>query len=117
MDAQLALQETSEYDKKRAENAAQLRLVGFLREYIDNPDNRHEVIPSDIGVSDAELAGVIAKYNEMQIERKRLLRTIKDNNPVVVNLDASINATHNAVVTAVDNVDKALRITRRNLRP
>lgn len=114
-DAQLALQETSEYDKKRAENAAQLRLVGFLREYIDNPDNRHEVIPSDIGVSDAELAGVIAKYNEMQIERKRLLRTSKDNNPVVVNLDASINATHNAVVTAVDNVDKALRITRRNL--
>ena len=114
-DAQLALQETSEYDKKRAENASQLRLVSFLREYIDNPDNRHEVIPSDIGVTDADLAGVIAKYNEMQIERKRLLRTSKANNPVVVNLDASINATHNAVVTAVDNVEKALKITRRNL--
>lgn len=114
-DAQLALQETSEYDRKRAENASQLRLVGFLREYIDNPDNEHEVIPSDIGISDADLTGVIAKYNEMQIERKRLLRTSKVNNPVVVNLDASINATHNAVVTAVDNVEKALRITRRNL--
>ncbi len=114
-DAQLALQETSEYDRKRAENASQLRLVSFLREYVDNPDNRHEVIPSDIGVSDADLAGVIAKYNEMQIERKRLLRTSKANNPVVVNLDASINATHNAVVTAVDNVEKALQITRRNL--
>ena len=114
-DAQLALQETSEYDKRRADNASQLRLVGFLREYVSNPDNKHEVIPADIGVSDTELSGVIAKYNEMQIERKRLLRTSKANNPVVVNLDASINATHNAVVTAVDNVEKALRITRRNL--
>ena len=114
-DAQLALQETSEYDKKRADNASQLRLVNFLCEYIKNPDNKYEVIPSDIGVADADLAAVIAKYNEMQIERKRLLRTSKANNPVVVNLDASINATHNAVVTAVDNVEQALKITRRNL--
>ena len=114
-DAQLALQETSEYDKRRAENASQLRLVNFLREYVDNPENQHEVIPADIGINDTELAGVIAKYNEMQIERRRLLRTSKAGNPVVVNLDASINATHNAVVTAVDNVEKALRITRRNL--
>lgn len=114
-DAQLALQETSDYDKKRAENASQLRLVGFLREYVENPANEHEVIPSDIGIPDADLAGVVAKYNEMQIERKRLLRTSKATNPVVVNLDASINATHNAVVTAVDNVEKALQITRRNL--
>lgn len=73
------------------------------------------MIPSDIGIEDANLVGVIAKYNEMQIERKRLLRTSKATNPVVVNLDASIAATHNAVVTAVDNVDKALQITRRNL--
>lgn len=114
-DARLALQETSEYDKKRAENASQLRLVNFLREYINNPDNQHEVIPSDIGVADAELAAVIGKYNEMQIERKRLMRTSKANNPVVANLDASISATHNAVVTAVDNVEQALKITRRNL--
>ncbi len=114
-DAQMALQETSQYDKLRAENESQMRLVNFLREYVGNPDNKNEVIPSDIGIEDANLVGVIAKYNEMQIERKRLLRTSKATNPVVVNLDASIAATHNAVVTAVDNVDKALQITRRNL--
>ena len=114
-DAQMALQETQEYDKRRADNDTQLRLTGFLRSYVDDPANRNEVIPADIGVSDANLAAVIAKYNEMQIERKRLLRTSKATNPVVVNLDASIAATHNAVLTAVDNVEKALRITRRNL--
>ena len=114
-DAQMALQETSQYDKLRAENESQTRLVNFLREYVGNPDNKNEVIPSDIGIEDANLISVIAKYNEMQIERKRLLRTSKTTNPVVVNLDASIAATHNAVVTAVDNVDKALQITRRNL--
>lgn len=48
-DAQLALQESSEYDKQRAENTNQLRLIAFLRSYIDDPKNRYEVIPANVG--------------------------------------------------------------------
>ena len=114
-DAQLALEESSAYDQKRAENTNQLRLVGFLREYIENADNRYEVIPANVGVADATLNEVIGRYNEMLIERKRLLRTSNVNNPAVVNLDVSINATRNTVLTTVENVEKALQITRHNL--
>ena len=74
-DAQLALQGSSEYDQKRAENTNQLRLINFLRSYIDNPDNKYEVIPANVGLTDAGLTNVIAQYNEMLIERKRLLRS------------------------------------------
>ena len=45
-DAQLALSENSEYEKKRAENSTQLRLVQFLSEYANNPDHAYEVLPS-----------------------------------------------------------------------
>ena len=38
-DAQLALSENSEYEKKRAENSTQLRLVQFLAGYANNPDH------------------------------------------------------------------------------
>ena len=44
-DAQLALSENSEYEKKRAENSTQLRLVQFLSEYANNPDHAYEVLP------------------------------------------------------------------------
>lgn len=114
-DAQLALQGSSEYDQKRAENATQLRLIGFLRQYIETPANRYEVIPANIGLSDASLNNLIAQYNEMLIERKRLLRTSNENNPVVINLDTSIAATRNSVLVGVANVEKGLQITRSNL--
>ena len=36
--------------------------------------------------------GAIERYNEMLVERKRLLRTSTENNPTIVNLDTSIRA-------------------------
>ncbi|MDM8155769.1 polysaccharide biosynthesis tyrosine autokinase [Bacteroides gallinaceum] len=114
-DAQLALKESSEYDKQRAENTNQLRLIGFLRSYIDNPKNRYEVIPANVGLTDDALANVIAQYNELLVERKRLLRSSNENNPMLINLDTSIAATRNTVLTTVENVEKGLQITRNNL--
>ncbi len=113
--AQLALKENSEYDQKRAENTNQLRLISHLRDYIENPENNNEVIPANVGLTDAALVSVISQYNEMIIERKRLLRTSKANNPVVINLDASIAATRNTVLATVESIEKGLQITRNNL--
>lgn len=114
-DAQLALQGNAEYEQKRADNATQLRLVQFLKEYIDNPSNQMEVIPANIGLTDNALTTVVAQYNEMLTERKRLLRTSSENNPAVVNLDASIEATRKNVQASVNSVLKGLEITRNDL--
>lgn len=113
--AQLALKGNAEYEQKRADNATQLRLVQFLKEYIDNPSNQMEVIPANIGLTDNALTTVVAQYNEMLTERKRLLRTSSENNPAVVNLDASIEATRKNVQASVNSVLKGLEITRNDL--
>lgn len=114
-DAQLALQGNAEYEQKRADNATQLRLVQFLKEYIDNPSNQMEVIPANIGLADNALTKVVEQYNEMLTERKRLLRTSSENNPAVVNLDTSIEATRKNVQASVNSVLKGLEITSNDL--
>ena len=113
--AQIALKENSEYDQKRAENTNQLRLVSYLREYIMNPEHSNEVIPANVGLTDINLSNIISQYNEMMIERKRLLRTSKVNSPAVVNLDASIAAARKTVVATVESLEQSLQITRKNL--
>lgn len=114
-DAQLALKGNAEYEQKRADNATQLRLVQFLKEYIDNPSNQMEVIPANIGLADNALTKVVEQYNEMLTERKRLLRTSSENNPAVINLDTSIEATRKNVQASVNSVLKGLEITRNDL--
>lgn len=114
-DAQLALSENSEYEKKRAENSTQLRLVQFLTGYANNPDHAYEVLPVNVGLTDTGLAELINRYNEMLLERKRLLRSSQENNPVVVNLDASIRAMRSNVLTTINSVQRGLAITQADL--
>ena len=114
-DAQRALQGSSEYEQKRAENANQLRLVSDLRAYLENPANRDEVIPANVGLTDNGLVNIVNQYNELMIERKRLLRSSKATSPAVINLDEAIAATRTTVLTTVANVERTLQITRNNL--
>lgn len=114
-DAQLALSENSEYEKKRAENSTQLRLVQFLASYANNPDHAYRVLPVNVGLTDTGLTELINRYNEMLLERKRLLRSSQENNPVVVNLDASIRAMRSNVLTTINSVQRGLAITQADL--
>lgn len=114
-DAQLALSENSEYEKKRAENSTQLRLVQFLASYANNPDHAYEVLPVNVGLTDTGLTELINRYNEMLLERKRLLRSSQENNPVVVNLDASIRAMRSNVLTTINSMQRGLAITQADL--
>lgn len=114
-DAQLALQESSKYEQQYAENATQINLVTYLRDYINNPDNNDEVIPANVGLSDVNLASAIEKYNNLVVERKRLLRTSSESNPAIINLNTGIEAMRHNVKTTVNSVLKGLQITRNNI--
>lgn len=114
-DAQLALQESSKYEQQYAENATQINLVTYLRDYINNPVNNDEVIPANVGLSDVNLASAIEKYNNLVVERKRLLRTSSESNPAIINLNTGIEAMRHNVKTTVNSVLKGLQITRNNI--
>ena len=114
-DTQLALQESSKYEQQRLANATQIRLVNYLKEYITSPKNQNEVIPINIGLEDADLNTVIGRYNDLLMERKRLLRTSSENNPAIININASIETMKNNVQISVNNVLHGLQITQDDL--
>ena len=114
-DAQMALQESSKYEQQRTENATQIRLVQFLNNYINDPVNKDEVLPANVGLQDASLTSVIDQYNTMIIERKRLLRTSSENNPAVIHINTGIEAMRRNVRTTVNSVLKGLQIAQADI--
>ena len=115
-DAQLALTESSKYEQQRIENATQISLVQFLQNYINDPKNANEVIPANVGLQDNNLTSVINQYNQLIIERNRLLRTSSENNPAVVNLNTGIEAMRTTVRTTVQSVLKGLQIAKADIQ-
>ena len=104
---------TAEREKKRVENQTQINLVMDLQRYMKG--NEYEVLPSNIGLQDAASAGAIDRYNQMLVERKRLLRTSTENNPTIINLDTSIRAMRTNVQATLDATLKGLQITKEDL--
>jgi len=90
-------------------------LIRDLTKYINNPSNEYEVLPANIGLSDNGLTTQIDRYNELIFERKRLLRTSTENNPMIVNLDTSIRAMKANVKAAIDGTLQGLLIVKADL--
>ena len=104
---------TAEYEKKRVENQTQINLVVDLQKYLQG--NEYEVLPANVGLQDGGLVGAISRYNEMLIERNRLLRTSTESNPAIVNLNTSIRAMRSNVQATLDATLKGLQITKADL--
>ena len=113
-DAKIALEGNAEYEKRRVENQTQINLVKDLQRYLRGSE--YEVLPSNVGLQDAALAAAITRYNEMMMERNRLLRSSTEDNPAIINLTSSIHAMRANVVASMDATLKGLQITKTDLQ-
>lgn len=113
-EAEIALSGNAEYEKRRVENQTQINLVKDLQRYLQG--NEYEVLPSNVGLQDAALATAITRYNEMLMERNRLLRSSTEDNPTIINLTSSIHAMRANVVASMDATLKGLQITKADLQ-
>ncbi len=97
------------------QNETQITLVSSLKDYISNPANRNEMIPSNVGLEDKGLSVAIEQYNAQLSERRRLLLTSSEENPAVIKLDAGLEAMRHSVQTTVASVLQGLYITKKDL--
>lgn len=111
-DARIMLEENSLYEKKNLEITTQLKLITYLREYVNDPKNVLQAIPANVGLSDAPLSALIAEYNKGVVERNRLLRTATESNPVVLDVTTSVGLMAEAIKTSVETLYNSLTIQK-----
>lgn len=114
-DAEQALKETSDYEKKRVEVNTQLNLVQMLSDYVFDPSNKLEALPTNIGLTDAALTQMITTYNAQVLERARLLRTATESNPAVKSITAIAEGLLDNIKTAIVNLKNGLTISKNNI--
>lgn len=114
-EAGLILMENSEYRKKIAEIETQLNLVQFVKEFVTDDSNRNGLIPSNIGIVDESLVALIAQYNELLLQRMRVLRTAKADNPMINQLDSQLAMLRENVIVSIGNVHSSLSISKKDL--
>lgn len=101
--AESYMQQSAENKNKLFEVTNQLAMAEFMRDELSKEDIT-QVLPSNVGVGSQTLEQQISTYNNMVLERERLITNSSENNPVVRDLTKSLHATQKAIIRAVDNL-------------
>lgn len=103
------------YSKKLAEANTQIELLQSLTEYMNEPGNRYQPLPANIGLSDATASSLITRYNEVVLERNRILRSASEASPSVTPLTAQLDDLTNGIRRAMAQARRTMEIERNSV--
>ena len=113
--AQLFLEASSKEQQAMAEVETQLSLVDYIDEFLRDETKRHNLIPSNIGITDESIAEGLAEYNALQLQRMRIQRTATEDNPVIEQMNAQLLSMRQNIIATIASVRESLLIRQRGL--
>ena len=113
-DAQRVMQGSSEYEKQHAEIVTQMKLISFLHDYVNNPQNKLQPIPANVGLTDQSLTALIERYNELVVERSNLLRTASESNPTVIEITAIADLMASTIKASIGTLQSSFEIRKKD---
>lgn len=113
-EGQLFLETASEFNKRQLEVETQIALVNTMEEYLRN-GNDSDLLPANLGVAEEGFASEVDSYNQLVLERNKLLQSSTPKNPLVVGLDRQINEMRSNILSSLRNVKSGLKIQRGRL--
>lgn len=103
-----AFGQTESYSTQIVEAGTQLALLNELESYINSPSNKYQPIPFNIGLQDDASSALINNYNQLVVQRNRLLQSASETSPSVTPITAQLDDIYRSIRSA-------LRQTRRNM--
>ncbi len=94
-------------EDKLNDQQVQMSVADMVGQYINNPQRRFELVPSNLGIGDATLNGLVGNYNTGVLKRQEMLKTMGEKNLEVKTLESQLDDLRAKIMESVDNV-KAL---------
>lgn len=113
LDATQTLEQTSEYSGRLSEANSQIQLLDYLREYVNDPRNKFQIIPSNVGLKDVASTNLINTFNQAVLDRNRLLRSSSEIAPQVQTLTATLEELQKSVKEALTQARRSADIQRQ----
>uniref|UniRef100_A0AB33J3F7 non-specific protein-tyrosine kinase n=1 Tax=Prevotella sp. GTC17254 TaxID=3236794 RepID=A0AB33J3F7_9BACT len=98
-----------QFSQKLVEANTQVALLNELNATLHEPGNKYQPLPSNVGLKDESTTALIQKYNEIVLERNRLLRSASETSPTVTPLTAQLD-------DLLLSIQRAMSQARRNMQ-
>lgn len=107
-----SLTNTNSYERELASANTQLALLNSITDFVNKPGNKYQVLPSNVGLTDAASIALITEYNKGVLERNRLLRNASEMNPKVQETTAQLDQLMESLKSALSQAIRNAEISR-----
>ena len=114
--SQSYLEESSEYATKSFEVNNQLAIAQYIRDYLTEPANATALIPSNSGLTSTDIENQIAEYNQIVLQRDKLIASSSEQNPLISDLTAAMQSIKTAIIRSIDNLLATLNLQAEKIR-
>lgn len=111
----LGFTNTDQFTQKLADMDMQIELLHSLQQYMNEPGNKYQTLPSNVGLNDAAASTLINDYNKIVMERNRLLRSANENSPTITPLTAQLDDLSSSIRRAMTQVQRNAQIQRNSI--
>ena len=111
-----AFTQANNYEEKLADFNTQIALFDEMSAFLNNPANRYQPLPNNIGIENGAVTSLISNYNQTVQKRNLLLQSASENSPAVTPLTAQLDQLHNSISQTLRQVRRSMDIQRSGLR-
>lgn len=115
VEAKLNLETNVESRAKQLELDSQIEMINGLVSYLRNQGS-YQVLPSAVGLNDPSASTGIQAYNELVLERDRLLASATPEHPSVKNISKQLNQLKSSILQSLQKTKSGLQITSGELQ-
>ena len=120
-DVKLYTSQLSEMDKNIILLETDLYGIELLEDFIKNPDNKYNLVPSLIesknsGGGGGDVSPALIQYNNMLLERDRVLEQSYENSAIVLSYNSQLESLRKNVTTTIKNTKESLVLSLKNLK-
>lgn len=109
-ESQMSMQNASEYNKRRQEIGTQMELTDAMLDYLSSSRNS-DLLPANLGISENAVNQLIGEYNDLVLERNRILGGSTERNPVVIKLNNQIDQIKMNILQSLQRLRTNLKIS------
>lgn len=115
LNAQQAITGVSDLDQKLADANTQVSLMKSIEESMRQPNSKYETLPANVGISDPTVNELINAYNQLALQRNRLLRSASETSPTVTPITSQMDELNNTIKRAMNQSKRNLEIQRNSV--
>ena len=114
--SELFIRASSDEQQALVEIETQLSLIDYVDDFLRDETKRNNLIPSNIGIQDAALTTSIGEYNNILLQKMRIMRTATTDNPVIDQMNMQLSTIRQNITATIASVRESMQIRRRSIQ-